>query len=150
MKTTHTLLCALIIASYSSAPAMAALGGDITSVEADRVSMAGALSVTSGIGYSVQEIQTAAGIVIHEYMSDEGKVFAVSWRGPGAPDMSQLLRSYATQLAQAATRSHYNHHRVDIETPKVVMHSGAYLRTRFGRAWAPALLPHGFSVSQIQ
>jgi hypothetical protein len=131
---------------------MAALGGYITSVEADRVSMAGALSVTSGIGYSVHEIRTTTGMVIHEYMSDQGNVFAVSWCGPGLPDTTQLLRGYSTQLAQAATRadSHYNHHHVNIETPDVVMHLGGYLRTRFGYAWAPALLPHGFSVSQIQ
>jgi len=92
MKPTLTLLCALVIALYSSAPAVAALGGDIASVETDRVSMKGAQSVTSGIGYSVHEIQTAAGMVIHEYVSAQGKVFAVSWRGPGCQIRSKLPR----------------------------------------------------------
>ena len=151
MKPTLALFCSIVIAACQSVPALASLGGDTTSVESDRATMKGALQVTSGIDYSIHEIQTPAGIVVHEYLSPQGKVFAVSWRGPGLPDLAQLLGSYSAQLAQAQTRNpHYNHHHLRIETPEVVMQSDAYLRTRFGRAWVPALLSHGLSVSQIQ
>lgn len=112
--------------------------------------MKGALQITSGIDYSVHEIHTPAGMMVHEYVSRQGKVFAVSWRGPGIPDLSQLLGAYSKQLARAGIPPHYNHHRLNLETPNVVMQSGGYLRTRFGRAWVPALLPHSFSVNQIQ
>jgi hypothetical protein len=146
-------LCCALLGTLAvmcvSAPALAALGGDATSVEADRASMKGALRVTPGVDYDVHEIQTAAGTVIHEYVSAQGKVFAVSWRGPGLPDLGGLLGEYSAQVAQAVTRPHYNHHHLRIATPDVVMESDAYLRSRSGRAWVPALFPQNFSVKDI-
>jgi hypothetical protein len=132
-----------------SAPALAALGGDAASVESDRASMKGALRVTTTVDYDIHEIQTPGGGVIHEYVSAQGKVFAVTWRGPGIPDLGQLLGSYSAQLAKAATGPHYNHHHLRIETPEVVMQSDAYLRTRSGRAWVRALLPQNLSLKDI-
>ena len=146
------LCCALVgtlAAVCVSAPALAALGGDATSVEADRASMKGALRVTTTVDYDIHEIQTPAGGVIHEYVSAQGKVFAVTWRGPGLPDLGQLLGSYSAQLAKAATGPHYNHHHLRIETPEVVMQSDAYLRNRSGRAWVRALLPQSLSLKDI-
>jgi hypothetical protein len=148
MKLTHTAL-GMLAAVCLSAPALAALGADASSVEADRASMKGALRVTPLVDYSVHEIETPAGMLIREYVSAQGKVFAVSWRGPGLPDLPQLLGGYSTTLAQAATRPHYNHHRLDLEAPDVIMKSGGYLRTRFGRAWVPSLLPQNFSPKDI-
>jgi hypothetical protein len=132
-----------------SAQALAALGGDAASVETDRASMKGVARVTSGVEYSVHEIQTPAGTVIHEYVSAQGKVFAVSWRGPGLPDFAQLLGGYSQQLQQAATHPHYNHHRLNIAAPEVLMQSGGHLRSRYGRAWVPALLPQNFSLKDL-
>jgi hypothetical protein len=146
------LSCALLgtlAAVGVSAPALAGLGGDATSVEADRASMKAAVRVTPFVDYDVHEIQTPAGTVIHEYVSAQGKVFAVTWQGPGLPDLAQLLGNYSAKLAQAQTRSHYNHHHLRIETPEVVMESDAYLRSRSGRAWVPALFPQSLSPKDI-
>ena len=148
------LSCALLgtlVAVCVSAPTLAGLGGDATSVEADRVSMKAVVRVTPFVGYDIHEIQTPAGAVIHEYVSTQGKVFAVSWRGPGIPDLGQLLGDYSAQLARAraGSDSHYNHHHLRIETPEVVMQSDAYLRSRSGRAWVPALFPQSLSPKDI-
>ena len=146
------LSCALLgtlAAVCVSAPALAGLGEEASSVEADRASMQAALRVTPGVDYELHEIQTPAGAVIHEYVSAQGKVFAVSWRGPGLPDLASLLGSYSTTLQQAASHPHYNHHRLNIETPEVSMQSGGHLRTLYGRAWVPALLPQNFSLKDI-
>jgi hypothetical protein len=132
-----------------SAPALAGLGGDATSVETDRVSMKAVLRVTPFVDYDIHEIQTPAGTVIHEYVSAQGKVFAVSWHGPGLPDLAQLLGSYTAQLAQAQPHSHYNHHHLRLETPEVVMQSDAHSRSRSGRAWVPALFPQSISPKDI-
>lgn len=147
------LSCALLgtlAAVCVSAPALAGLGGDAASVEADRASMKGVSHTTRGVDYDVHEIQTPTGTVIHEYVSAQGKVFAVSWDGPGLPDLHQLLGGYAARLAQAQTRSpHYNHHHLRIETPDVVMQFDAYLRSRSGRAWVPALIPQNLASKDI-
>jgi hypothetical protein len=148
MKLSSALLGTLA-AVCISAPALAGLGGDATTVESDRVSMKGALRVTTYLDYDVHEIEAADGTVIHEYVSAQGKVFAVSWRGAGLPDLDHLLGSYAAQLARAQTNSHYNHHHLRIETPEVVMQSDAYLRSRSGRAWVPALFPQSLSPKDI-
>jgi hypothetical protein len=148
MKLPRILFC-MTAALCVSAPALAALGGDADSVETDRVSMKGVSRVTPRVDYSVHEIQTASGIVIHEYVSASGKVFAVSWRGSAIPDLATLLGSYSEPLRQAAVHPHYNHHRLNIATADVVMQSTGHLRTRSGRAWAPALLPQNFSPKDI-
>jgi hypothetical protein len=148
MKLSRALLGSLA-AVCVSAPALAGLGGDTSSVELDRVSMKAQLRVMPSVDYEVHEIQTPAGALIHEYVSAQGKVFAVTWRGPGLPDLAQLLGSYAAQLAQVQPRTHYNHHHLRIETPEVVMQSDAYLRSRSGRAWVPALFPQSLSPKDI-
>ena len=147
-KLSHVLLGALAAACVS-APALAVLGGDAPSVEADRASMKGTTRVTPLVEYSVHEIQTPSGTVIHEYVSAAGQVFAVSWRGPGLPDLSQMLGSYYTEFAQAASQPHYNHHHLSVRTPNVVVESGGHARVFVGRAWAPALLPQNFSPKDI-
>jgi hypothetical protein len=146
------LPCALLttLAAFCvCAPALAALGGDATSVESDRASMKGALRVTPGVDYSVHEIQTSAGIVIREYVSAQGQVFAVSWRGPGIPDLRQMLGSYYGEFVQATSEPHYNHHHLSVRTAGVVVESSGRTRAFFGRAWAPALLPQNFSLKDI-
>jgi hypothetical protein len=148
MKLPCALLATLAAVSVC-VPALAALGGDATSVESDRASMKGALRVTAGIDYAVHEIETSAGIVIREYVSAQGQVFAVSWRGSGIPDLRQMLGSYYAEFAQASSQPHYNHHHIAVRTPGVVVESSGRTRAFFGRAWAPALLPQNFSPKDI-
>ena len=153
MKLTHPLVSAIgsiLIGAGACAPALAALGGDATSVEADRVRVAGELHVTPVADYAVHEIRTPSGLVIHEYLSASGKVFAVSWRGDGIPDLRQMLGGYYGQFAQATSAPHYNHHHLAVRTTDVVVESSGRTRAFFGRAWAPALLPQNFLVHDIR
>ena len=148
-KPIRTALCSAILAACPLAAAVAGLGGDAASVEADRVSLKGAVRVTPEANFTVHEITTGK-LQVHEYLSSGGKVFAVSWRGPGIPDLKQMLGEYYGQFAQAASAPHYNHHHLNIETPQVVVQSSGHTRSFFGRAWVPALLPQNFSVDQIE
>ena len=148
MNVTRTLICSMLV-TIVCAPALAALGGDATSVEADRVKMKGTLHATPTVDYTIHEIQSPAGLVVHEYVSAQGKVFAVSWRGPGMPNLPQLLGDFSTQLAQASSRPHYNHHHLNVATADVIMQQSAHLHSFFGRAWVPALLPQNFSLNDI-
>jgi hypothetical protein len=149
MKPSRSLVCSILIGAGACAPALAALGGDATSVEADRVSVKGALRVTPVADYAVHEIQTPSGLVIHEYLSASGKVFAVSWHGPGIPDLSRLLGTYSAEVQQSMPRPHYDHHHLSVQTPDVVVQSSGHTRAYFGRAWVPALLPPNFSLNDL-
>ena len=150
MKLTHTVVCSIVVALTAAAPALAALGGDATSVQSDLVRMKGALRIRSSAGFTVHEITTSYGTVVREYLTPADKVFAISWRGPVIPDLRQMLSSYYGQYEQAASAPHLGGHRhLAIERPGLVVQSGGRMRAFYGRAWAPDLLPQNFSVSAI-
>ena len=148
-KPIRTALFSLVLAACPFVSALAGLGGDVSSIEADRASLKGTLRMTSAPTFGVHEITTAGGLQVSEYLSASGKIFAVSWRGPGIPDLRQLLGSYYGQFAQAASAPHYNLHHLSVQTPEVVVQSSGHTRSFFGRAWVPSLLPVNFSVDQI-
>src|SRR6266513_6333280 len=150
MKLTRTAVCSIVVAVSVAAPAFASLGGDGTSVQADLARMKGALRITSTAGFTVHEITTSYGTVVREYLTPADKVFAVSWRGPVIPDLRQMLGDYYGQFAQAASAPHLGgHSHLAIEQPGLVVQSSGRLRSFFGRAWAPDLLPQNCSVSAI-
>src|SRR5437016_7802176 len=150
MKLTHTVVCSIVVALTAAAPALAALGGDATSVQSDLVRMKGALRITSSAGFTVHEITTPYGTVVREYLTPADKVFAVSWREPVIPDLRQMLGDYYGQFAQAASAPHLGgHSHLTVERPGLIVQSGGRMRAFSGRAWAPALVPQNFSVSAI-
>lgn len=154
MKTlkTGSLVVALAAVGFAAAsPALAGLGGDVSSIDADRISLKGALTAFSTVkGYAVHEITTAAGVHVREYLTADGKVFAVSWHGPFIPDLKPMLGSYYGRYAQAASAPHAGRHRhLRIEQPGLVVESNGRMRAFYGRAWDPALLPANFSAADI-
>lgn len=145
------LIIVAVVALGSTAPAMAVLGGDVSSVEADRASLKGALAHFSTVrGYDVHEITTEAGVHVREYLAD-GKVFAVSWQGPVIPDLRQMLGAYYASYAKGASAPHPGGHRyLRVEEPGLVVESSGRMRAFYGRAWDPALLPPNFSAADIR
>jgi hypothetical protein len=145
---TRTVLCSLLVTAFAT-PALAALGGDVTTVEADRARFKGVLQLTPSSNYSVHEIQTPK-LVVNEYVSLSGQVFAISWRGEGIPNLQQVLGTYYQKLQQANVGPHYNHHQLTVSTPDLVFMSSGHIHGYAGRAWAPGLLPQNFSISDIR
>jgi len=149
MKPTRSVFFSMLVAACISAPAIAALGSDAASVEADGVHLKGAVRVTPGVSYSMHEISLPSGTVVHEYLSPAGKVFGVTWQGPRIPDLRQLLGAFSSQLAAAANQPHYNHRHLSVQTPDVVFESSGRMSRFVGRAWVPALVPLDFSLSDL-
>ena len=135
-------------------PAFAALGGDVTTVQADAAHMQGSLRIAHTAAYEVHEIQTPTGIVIREYVSTGGKIFAVAWRGPWLPDMQQLLGDYFQQYIDGAARTQANNRPgrkpLEITEPGFVLHQIGHMRSFTGKAYIPELLPPGVSPEAIQ
>jgi len=76
-----TALGAVLLAGAVTHPAFAALGGDAASVDTDAAKMKGQARATAVAGYTVKEITLPSGTLVREYVSAEGKVFAVTWSG---------------------------------------------------------------------
>jgi hypothetical protein len=147
-------LGALLLAAGAMTPARAGLGDTVASVQADRVSMKGQLRTRSEPGYSVQEITAANGVLVREFVSPSGVVFAVSWSGPAMPDLQQTLGTYFAQYrrtvaAQRAARQRAGHHHVEIRAPSLVVHAGGHMRQYFGMAYVPSLVPQNLSISDL-
>ncbi len=146
-------MAVIFLVLYSAFPARAALGGDAASVQADEVHMQGSLRKTSAGAYTVHEIQAPTGTVVREYVSPEGKVFAVSWQGPWLPDMHQLLGSYFDQYAQSAkelTGVRAARRPLTIDQPGLVVQMGGHSRSFSGRAYLPDHLPPSVTKEAIQ
>lgn len=150
MKFIPRLVLALALTVGAAAPAFAALGGDTASVLADRDSAKGTLQISSAAGYSVHEITTPFGTTVREYLTADGKVFGLAWRGAFMPDLHQFLGAYYPQYVQAAAAPHAGHRHLSVELPSLVVHSGGRMRAFYGRAWAPDLIPQSVSADDIK
>lgn len=148
-------LGAALLAALTAAPAKAALGDKVASVQADRVSVKGQLRESrSEPGYTVQEITAATGTVIREYVAPGGTVFAVSWSGPAMPDLQQIFGAYFAQYQAAVQTQHAGtrrggHHHVEVHAPSLVVHSGGHMRQYSGMAYVPSLVPQNLSISDL-
>ncbi|HXN97846.1 MAG TPA: DUF2844 domain-containing protein [Candidatus Acidoferrales bacterium] len=150
---TKMFLVGSVFVVGTSFPAWAALGGDIASVQADQFHMQGTRRVTAAAAYTVHEIQGASGTGVREYVSSEGKVFAVAWQGPYLPDMRQLLGSSFEQYAQAAKAQRSTRMRRGprlIEEPGLSVEMSGHPRSFSGRAYIPGMLPQGVLAEDIR
>jgi len=145
-----TALGAALLAGMAL-PAFAGLGGDASTVTADVVKMKGQARSAPGNGYTVSQITLPSGTLVNEYISAEGKVFAVTWKGASVPDLSQTLGSYFEEYkAAASVAPHASHHHLTVRQPDLVVVTGGHMRAWNGKAYVPSLLPPNFSLDEIK
>jgi hypothetical protein len=144
------VLAAMIL--LCGGPARAALGGDAASVRSDSDEMHGAVSSTLLQYYDVHEITTDSGMRVHEFLTRNGTVFAVTWSGPAMPDLQRLLGTNFTAYTKALTELNLSglHRSLRIASSELVVESGGHLRAYVGRAYLPALIPAGTSVADLR
>jgi hypothetical protein len=141
----------VFLAGIISSPAFAGLGGDASSITTDAAKMRGQASSTPAGGYTVSQITLPSGTVLNEYVSAEGKVFAVTWKGAAFPDLSQALGAYfAEYKAAAAATPHSGHHHLTVQDSDLVVTTSGHMRAWRGVAYVPSLLPPNFSLGGIK
>lgn len=134
-------------------PAFAALGESDASVEADRQSVGGVRTSAPESSYSIETI-TTTGLTIREYVTTDGMVFAVSWRGVGVPDLSLLLGGYFEEYENARLRSLRQEPKVRgplaFATADLIVETGGHMRDLWGRAVLRPLMPRSVTLQDIQ
>jgi hypothetical protein len=144
----------LALTAGRSAPAMAALGGNASTVETDRVSMQGALMrMTRNDAFAVHELRSATGTMVREYVTASGTVFAVVWQGPWTPDLRQLLGDAFERVQrsmQTARQARKARGVVVIDDPDLVVHISGHPRAFYGRAYVPGLVPAGIQAEVVR
>jgi hypothetical protein len=147
---THIRLFLLAVGLTAGVPAFAALGGDLSSVQADQAHLQASERIIPTQNYTVHEMQTARGTLIRQFVSSAGTVFAVSWQG-SAPDLEQLLGAYFDQYVEAAQAQPGRRARgVHIDTGDFVLESGGHMRFVSGRAFLRSKLPLGVTSDQVR
>ncbi|HEX4153940.1 MAG TPA: DUF2844 domain-containing protein [Steroidobacteraceae bacterium] len=132
--------------------AHASLGGNAASIDGETLAWQGVMNAEQGPHYLVREITNGSGMDIREYSNARGIVFAVSWKDPAPPDLRRLLGTYFGGYAAAlASLDHPGLHRsVRIAAPGVVVESGGHLRAYAGRAYLPAEIPPGVTLTALR
>jgi len=130
----------------------AVLGEPASSVETDRLALAGQSKMIQAQHYTVQEI-TTSDLVVKEYVSGN-TVFAVAWRGRRPPNLTSLLgayfREYQEASAAAASTGPGRRRGTRIQAPHVMVEMGGHAGDVRGRAYLPSLLPPGVTTELIQ
>jgi len=143
----------LLIVSLSCLPAMAALGGDLNSVQDDATQMKAAVKVQQKPAYAVHEITDKSKTVVREYVSPDGRVFGVAWQGLFMPNLTQILGTYLQQYHDAVEQEHAKvpgRHSLMINQPGLVVESSRRIRAYYGRAYVPDLLPQGVQPEEVR
>lgn len=133
-------------------PAKAALGGDLSSIEADRAQMRGNIEMRQVNMYTVHEIKAANHTVVREYISPAGVVFGVGWQGQFIPDMQQLLGAYFEQYSQGVKEqkaSYVGRRPLNLQLPGLTVQMSGHMRAYAGRAYIPEQVPQGVKVEDL-
>lgn len=138
-----TALCCCLGAAGE---AKATLGGDVASVASNGQHLVAATRVLKLATGELHILQVPSGIVVHEYLSPSGAVYAVTWRGARAPDLRELLGPYFTQVAHRDAGEFAGHHRLSLVGSDLLVRSSGHRGAFVGRAWVPSLVPSGVNV----
>ncbi|MDS0805436.1 DUF2844 domain-containing protein [Burkholderia cenocepacia] len=109
------------------------------------------MSVTLGC-FQNDEMVLPSTTVVREYVTG-GKVFAVTWSGPSAPNVRQLLGAYVDQASadvKAFREAHGGIGPVSVSSGDFVFQSSGHMGFYAGRAYIPSAIPSGVSISDIR
>ncbi len=149
----HAILIGFFVSSFATFRiAQATLGEPADSVTSDRKALS-AVPGTAAVhsGFTVQEVNSES-VTVREYISPEGVVFGIAWKGLVHPDLAPLLGSFAGEYEEALkqTPRRWGRRSATIKAQRVVVEKWGHMRNLQGRAYAPALMPSGVSIDEIK
>ena|SRR5579885_1885970 len=141
----------LLLATIVPAQAFAALGSSAASIREDQSRMNARVTVIQAQSYSVHILKSDIGVLVREYVSADGRVFAISWRGPFMPEMKLILGSYFREYRSALISQPRQMRRsfVRLTRSTLVVESVGHLRDYSGKAYDPTLIPSGVTPDEL-
>lgn len=133
------LLLALLL---SPGLAHATLGRTAESTDIDLQKLHARKSVRPGAVFTIHELELPSGTMVREYVSAEGRVFAVAWRGSTLPDLRQIFgEDNLETFLSSPPAEHTRHKSRSVRQPGLVAHSAGSGRFFTGFAYIPSLMP---------
>jgi hypothetical protein len=102
--------------------------------------------------YKVHEVQLETGTVVREFAGASGQVFALTWRGPVLPDLSQWLGGYFGAFRRETDQQRVAGRRgapINLVQSDLVVRSNGRMRNFFGHAYVPALVPPAVNINEV-
>lgn len=138
---------------FLSTAASAKLGGSVSSVTADRGRMAISMNSVAMARYTRHDLKRPNGGSVREFTNAAGTVFAVTWSGPGKPDLRTLLGSYFSTFqansVATARQMHSLRRPPQVAQRNLQIQAGGHMGWFHGVAFIPSLAPAGFSVDDL-
>jgi len=138
---------------FLSTAASAKLGGSVSSVTADRGRMAVSMNSVAMGRYMRHELKRPNGGSVREFTNAAGTVFAVTWSGPGKPDLMTLLGPYFSTFqansVATARQMHSLRRPPQVAQRDLQIQAGGHMGWFHGVAYVPSLAPAGFSVGDL-
>ncbi len=150
--------CASILAAAAllafGGTARAELGGPVSSVAADSGRMHAQIASVARANYARHDLTRSNDGLVHEYTNANGLVFAVTWSGPGKPDLRTLLGQYFTTFQAnselIARSSHSLRRPPQVNQPDLQIQTGGHMGWFHGVAFVPSLAPPGFALADLE
>jgi len=132
--------------------ASAGLGRAYASVDADRAVLGAAVVSTVAGPYTVHTLTLQNQGTVREYTRPDGLVFAVTWRGPGRPNLRQILGDSfdAVQADNAQRGGARIRHPLMVNRANLQVQTGGHPGAFWGVALLPALQPAGFALANLK
>jgi hypothetical protein len=146
------IACLSVTLMAAACPRMASatLGEPESSVQTDAAQIRGSLkAMTDHQVYRVHEITMLSGTLLREFVSPDGKVFAVAWKGPTMPDLRQTLGQYYDKLVPLSKLSHADHNHLQVVQDDIVYQVSGHMRAFSGRAYIPGAVPAGVDLGDL-
>ncbi len=143
-------VCSILLGRPSRA--FAALGGEASSVAVDQTYLHARLTSTQRTGYVLHELRADSGLVVHEFSTPTGKVFAVAWEGPVLPDLRQILGSHFDDFQRAAEMQnrHGLHGPLVIRQNGLTVELGGHMRSYRGKAYLNNEMPASVRAEELR
>lgn len=147
------LRTAAIAALLLPSLARAELGGSLASVEADRGRMGARLASHPAGRWTHHELTRPNGGAVRELTNARGEVFAVTWDGPGKPDLRAVLGRYFAAFQQTSLAigrvNHGLRRPVQVAQGDLKIVSEGHGGVFRGAALVPSLAPAGFTAADL-
>ena len=144
---------AVVAASWAlSLPAQAALGGQVADLPRERLALRAQLQTTAQPSYTTHTLSTASGYEIRQFATPQGQIFALAWRGPGIPNMQQLLGAhFATYQSELqAHPQQRSRTALTVNHPNLVARAAGRMGSYSGMAYLPQQVPAQVRLSDLQ
>jgi hypothetical protein len=124
----------------------------MTGVQADRAHLQARLTSTTAGTHTRHEMTLPNGGLVKEFTNANGRVYALTWSGPGKPDLRSLLGGYFERLQAGNARINPRARRQPMQLVRsdVVIQTGGHMGYFWGVAYIPALAPADFAVTDLQ